>query len=163
MGTMVQLPLQSASTGQTIRKPDWLPTLLSVVRAYQEWEAMSERHIRKLGLTGPQFDIIATLGNTDGMTCGEVGERTLITKGTLTGVLDRLESKGLLTRRASQEDRRSIKLKLTRKGEECFATVFPAQLAYMDTYLSRLSAEERAAIEQGLTRFRAVLATEDGA
>jgi MarR family transcriptional regulator, 2-MHQ and catechol-resistance regulon repressor len=163
MGTMVQLPLQSASTGPATRKPDWLPTLLAVVRAYQGFEAVSERNIRKLGLTGPQFDIIATLGNTQGMTCGEVGERTLITKGTLTGVLDRLEAKGLLTRRASSEDRRSIRVKLTRKGEECFETVFPAHLAYMDTYLSRLSADERAAIEHALARFRAVLAPQDDA
>lgn len=163
MGVMVQLPLQTASTGKQIKKPDWLPTLLSVVRAYQAFEATSERHIRKLGLTGPQFDIIATLGNTDGMTCREVGERTLITKGTLTGVLDRLEAKGLLTRRSSNEDRRSIRLKLTRKGQECFEHVFPAQLAYMDTYLSQLGEDERAAIEQGMSRFRALMIAADEA
>ena len=42
------------------------------------------------GLTVSQADVIFTLGNTAGMTCGEIGERTLITKGTLTGVIDRV-------------------------------------------------------------------------
>lgn len=156
---MIQpLPLQTAKSGKTINKPAWLPTLLGVVRAYQAFDAMSDSHVRKLGLTSPQFDIIVTLGNTPGMTCREVGERTLITKGTLTGVLDRLETKGLLTRSVSSEDRRSFTVKLTRKGQSCFESIFPTHLAYMDQYFSQLSADERAAIENAMARFRAVLA-----
>ena len=155
---MIQpLPLQSAKACKTIQKPDWLPTLLGVVRAYQAFDAVSEAHIRKMGLTGPQFDIIATLGNTPGMTCGELGEKTLITKGTLTGVLDRLEGKGLLVRVVSKEDRRSFTVKLTRQGQTCFESVFPGQLAFLNQYLSQLSAEDRAAIEGSMARFRAVL------
>ena len=155
---MVQpLPLQSAKACKTIQKPDWLPTLLGVVRAYQAFDAISEAHIRKMGLTGPQFDIIATLGNTPGMTCGELGEKTLITKGTLTGVLDRLEGKGLVTRVVSKDDRRSFTVKLTRQGQACFESVFPDQLNFLNQYFSHLSAEERATIESSMTRFRAVL------
>jgi DNA-binding MarR family transcriptional regulator len=58
----------------------------------QLFEQISTAKVRQFGLTH-QFDIIATLGNTQGMTCKELGEKTLITKGTLTGVLDRLEQK----------------------------------------------------------------------
>ena len=157
---MVQpLPLQSAKACKTIQKPDWLPTLLGVVRAYQAFDAISEAHIRKMGLTGPQFDIIATLGNTPGMTCGELGEKTLITKGTLTGVLDRLEGKGLVTRVVSKDDRRSFTVKLTRQGQACFESVFPDQLNFLNQYFSQLSTEERATIESSMTRFRAVLSS----
>ena len=152
------LPLQVANPGKAaIQKPDWLPTLRSVVRAYQAFDAMSDAHIRTLGLTSPQFDIIVTLGNTPGMTCREIGERTLITKGTLTGVLDRLEAKGMLTRIQSEDDRRSFTVKLTRKGQACFETVFPAHLAHMDSYFGQLSGEERGEIERCMARFRAVL------
>jgi len=151
------LPLQSASAGAAAAKPDWLPTLRCVVRAYQAFDLMSDAHIRKLGLTSPQFDIIVTLGNTPGMTCREIGERTLITKGTLTGVLDRLEAKGLLVREESAEDRRSFIIKLTAKGQTLFETIFPTHLAHMDQYLGQLSPQDRAAIEQSLNRFRAVL------
>lgn len=154
---MKPLPLQVANADQSVAKPAWLPTLLSVVRAYQAFEAMSDSHIRALGLTGPQFDIIATLGNTPGMTCGEIGERTLITKGTLTGVLDRLEAKGLLSRVVSSEDRRSYMVKLTRKGQACFENVFPSHLSHMDQFFGQLSAEERTAIEASMARFRGVL------
>lgn len=156
------LPLQAAKVGQSVVKPNWLPTLLSVVRAYQSFDAMSDANIRRLGLTSPQFDIIATLGNTPGMTCREIGERTLITKGTLTGVLDRLEAKGMLTRVVSNEDRRSFTVKLTRKGQACFESVFGEHLNYMDQFFAQLSAEERRAIETSMARFREVLLTAPG-
>lgn len=151
------LPLQNANADRSIEKPTWLATLLGVVRAYQAFDAVSDSHIRQLGLTSPQFDIIATLGNTPGMTCGEIGERTLITKGTLTGVLDRLAAKGMLSREVSITDRRSFTVRLTPKGQACFEAVFPAQLAYMNRYLGQLSAAERTSIEAGMARFRSVL------
>ena len=85
-----------------------------------------------LNLTPAQFDIIATLGNTDGMTCKELGEKTLITKGTMTGVLDRLEGKALLVRVASPDDGRSWITKLTRKGQALFEEIFPAHMKHLD-------------------------------
>ena len=66
-----------------------------LVRTYQAFEQLSSSRIRSHGLTPPQFDVIATLGNTPGMSCKELSSRTLITKGTLTGVLDRLLEIGL--------------------------------------------------------------------
>ena len=48
--------------------------------------------------TVAQANVIFTLGNTDGMTCKDIGDWTHITKGTLTGVIDRLELKGLVER-----------------------------------------------------------------
>ena len=134
-----------------------LGTLRELARCFQAFEAYSSAHIRTLGLTPPQFDIVATLGNTCGMSFKELGEKTLITKGTLTGVLDRLEGKGLLVRVVSKEDRRSFTVKLTRQGQTCFESVFPGQLAFLNQYLSQLSAEDRAAIEGSMARFRAVL------
>ena len=46
---------------------EFLPTVQALVQCYQAFEAYSAVHIRSLGLTPPQFDIIATLGNTSGM------------------------------------------------------------------------------------------------
>ena len=141
------------TTGSMV-KPEWLSTLAELVRCYQAFEAYSGQHVRQLGLTPSQFDIIATLGNTQGMSCKELGERTLITKGTLTGVLDRLEAKGLLTRQESPEDRPSMGVRLTAKGEACFATVFPAHLAFMDPAFQHISDQERLRIERSLARLR---------
>ncbi|TCP14786.1 MarR family transcriptional regulator [Crenobacter luteus] len=112
------------------REP-FLPLIRELVRTYQAFEAYSNAHVRELGLTPPQFDVIATLGNTPGMSCKELSERTLITKGTLTGVIDRLADKGLVGRQALAEDRRSVFVALTDAGQTLFDTVFPAHLAHM--------------------------------
>ena len=81
--------------------------------------------MRRCGLTPAQFDIIATLGNTQGMTYKELGDKTLITKGTLTGVIERLEAKGLVARTRSSDDKRSFSVCLTAQGDAVFAEVFP--------------------------------------
>lgn len=102
-----------------------------LAKCYQAFEVYSAAHIRSMGLTPAQFDVIATLGNTPGMPTRELGEKTLITKGTLTGVVDRLESKRLVRRVASPSDGRSQTVQLTKKGEALFEKVFPAHADYM--------------------------------
>lgn len=97
-----------------------------------------------MGLTPPQFDIIATLGNTPGMTATELGDKTLITKGTLTGVVDRLAGRGWVERVAHESDGRCQIIRLTESGEALFAKVFPAHLAYMNTCFAGVPAAEHA-------------------
>jgi DNA-binding MarR family transcriptional regulator len=91
----------------------------------QGFERFTGETVRASGLTHAQFDIVATLGNTAGMSYKELGERTLITKGTLTGVIERLEQKGLVQRERSSEDKRSFSVRLTAQGEQVFREVFP--------------------------------------
>ena len=110
---------------------EFLPTVQALVQCYQAFETYSATDIRALGLTPSQFDIIATLGNTAGMTATELGEKTLITKGTLTGVVDRLIDRGWVERTAHGSDRRSQTIRLTPSGETLFAKVFPAHLAHL--------------------------------
>src|SRR5574340_17172 len=113
------------------RPSEFLPTLQALVQCYQAFETFSAADSRGLGLTPPQFDIVATLGNTAGMTATELGEKTLITKGTLTGVVDRLVGRGLVERTAHGSDRRCQIIRLTPSGEALFARVFPSHMAYM--------------------------------
>jgi DNA-binding MarR family transcriptional regulator len=118
-------------------KEPFLKVLRPLVETYFAFLGKADRHIRTLGLTPSQFDVIVTLGDTDGMTCKELSEKTLVTKGTLTGVLDRLADKGLIERIPSRDDRRAIFVRLTPKGEERFKKVFPEQIHYMKPYFER--------------------------
>jgi DNA-binding MarR family transcriptional regulator len=96
----------------------------------QGFERFSGEFVRGYGLTHDQFDIVATLGNTCGMSYKELGERTLITKGTLTGVIERLEQKGLVERERNCADKRSFFVRLTPQGHELFSDVFPKVVAH---------------------------------
>lgn len=132
----------------------YLPTLHQLIRCTQAFERFSGAHVKSMGLTESQFDVIATLGNTDGMTCKELGGRTLITKGTLTGVLDRMEARTLITRRADASDARRTHVALTRKGNVLFAEVFPAHLKHLQRAFGRLSERELNGLRDGLSMLR---------
>ncbi|MEX2338755.1 MAG: MarR family transcriptional regulator, partial [Aquisalimonadaceae bacterium] len=122
--------------------PDFMHVLRELVEAYQAFEACAIPHIRKQGLTPAQFDVIATLGNTEGMTFKELGRRTLIYKTTLTSVVDRLESRGLIERVPAEIDRRSTIARLTAAGESLFQTVFPAHSELLRKHLEQLDDAE---------------------
>lgn len=141
-------------------KPAFLPTLRELVRSNQAFERYSAAHVRELGLTPAQFDVIATLGNTPGMSCKELGEKTLITKGTLTGVLDRLAERRLIERCDDSGDARRTHIALTPTGEALFADVFPRHLAHLERAFSRLSASELKQLEQALAALRVAFGKE---
>ncbi len=137
------------------RQP-FLPVVRELVRAYQAFAQYDARGHRGTGLTVPQADVIFTLGNTSGLTFGEIGEKTLITKGTLTGVIDRLEQKGLVERVACPEDRRCTRAALTQKGTKLFEKRFPEHIVYLAERFDRLSAAEQRDIRAVLSKLRAV-------
>lgn len=120
-----------------------LKVLRPLVETYLAFSRADSRHVRSLRLTPSQFDVIATLGDTKGLTCAELSTATLVTKGTLTGVLDRLEAKGLIRRTPVADDRRSTRICLTGKGNRLFRTTFAAHVAFLRPFFqSALSAAE---------------------
>ncbi|BEV72234.1 MULTISPECIES: MarR family winged helix-turn-helix transcriptional regulator [unclassified Paludibacterium] len=142
----------------TPREP-FLPVIRLLAQTYQTFEQFSAHHVRQMGLTPPQFDVVATLGNTRGMSCKELSEKTLITKGTLTGVVDRLCDKGLVQRTTMEHDRRSVFVALTAKGEALFEQAFPAHLAYMQQAFAGFSGQDYERCAAELLRLREAFAT----
>ena len=139
------------------KSPPFLPLLRELVRTYQAFERFSAAHVQSMGLTPAQFDVLATLGNTEGMNPGQLGQRTLITKGTLTGVVDRLLAKGLVQRLPDPSDGRGQIVRLTPEGQALFEQVFPAHGAHLARAFARLDAAQRAAAEQALQSVRLAL------
>ncbi len=121
----------AAQEGGSAGRDPLLGALRELAEAYHAFAAYSAAHVREMGLTPAQFDVIATLGNTQGMALSQLAQRTLITKGTLTGVIDRLEAKGLVRREVQSADRRSFRAVLTPAGEALFARVFPAHIEHI--------------------------------
>ena len=134
-----------------------------LAECYQAFEQTSGRHVRQLGLTPAQFDIVATLGRTEGMTFKQLGEMTLITKGTLTGVVDRLADKGLVARAPSARDGRSTVVRLTAAGDRLFDRIFPAHIGYLKRRFKAFGACDLDALERQLTVLREALASADPA
>ncbi|MGG6298186.1 MarR family winged helix-turn-helix transcriptional regulator [Leptolyngbya sp. AN02str] len=133
---------------------DFMETMRELVRAYQAYATYSERHVRQLGLTSAQFDVIATLGNTRGMTMKEVARKTLVTKGTLTGIIDRLEEKGLVRREVPPENRRSFIVALTPQGESVFEQVFPTHVYHLKERFDQIPQRDQVQLRTLLQHLR---------
>ena len=132
----------------------YLKSVRLLAECMQGFERFSGESVRRHGLTHAQFDIVATLGNTPGMSYKELGERTLITKGTLTGVIERLEQKGLVVRERNNDDKRSFFVRLTPAGEAVFHEVFPQVVAHGKQLFANYSNTEFDALDAALRKLR---------
>ncbi len=138
----------------------YLKSIRLLAECMQGFERLSGQHVREHGLTHAQFDIVATLGNTPGMPYKELGRRTLITKGTLTGVIERLEQKGLVARERCASDKRSWFIRLTPQGERLFNDVFPRVIARGGEVFAHFTVADYDELERVLARLHGVIVTE---
>ncbi len=72
--------------------------------------------LRTLGLTYPQYLVMMVLWEHDELTVSGIGERLFLDSATLTPLLKRIESAGLITRLRAANDERQVIIALTRKG-----------------------------------------------
>lgn len=112
---------------------------LRLARVFQKIDRVSEVHMRSLGLTMAQFDILAQVGSAHGITQQELADRLLVTKGNISQLIDRMEKLDLLRR--YQEKRTNI-LSLTEKGQELYDRIVPSQEDLVTTQFSALSVAE---------------------
>lgn len=72
--------------------------------------------LKELSLTYPQYLVMLVLWEGDGLTVGEIGERVFLDSPTLTPLLKRLETAGLVERNRSIHDERQVLVTLTTEG-----------------------------------------------
>jgi DNA-binding MarR family transcriptional regulator len=81
-------------------------------------DVRSKRMAKTLGVTGPQRLVIRIVGQRPGQTASEISEMLGKHPSTMTGVLARLEARGLLLREVDAEDRRRARFTLTTGGKK---------------------------------------------
>ena len=77
--------------------------------------AITER-LREISLSVPQCDVLTTLTEQEGVSQQLLAKRLYVTKGNISGLLDRLETAGLVERRSTESDRRQYEIYLTPAG-----------------------------------------------
>jgi len=70
----------------------------------------------ELGITYPQYLVLLVLWEQDGLSVSALGERLFLDSGTLTPLLKRMESSGLVSRQRAAEDERRVHITLTPAG-----------------------------------------------
>lgn len=110
--------------------------------------------LKVLGLSIPQFDLLSTLTEREGLSQQELAERLYVTKGNVSGLLDRMVEAGLVERRPIPGDRRSNALHLTKKGRDLAEKGIAAQRAYVARTLGTLPSQDLAELERIVLAWR---------
>jgi len=88
----------------------------SVYSAGLAFNRLYRRMLSQFGLTYPQFLVLVSLQHRDGQKVSELGEALFLESNTLTPLLQRLETVGLIKRQRDDEDERVVRLTLTTAG-----------------------------------------------
>lgn len=137
-----------------------LPALRELYECALEVNRVASRHLDTLGLTPARFEILAALGDTDGMTVKELGEQSLTTKGNLLHVLSHLEGQGLVRRSKSTGDSRQTLVTLTPEGQRLYEQTFLVHVTYMRQFFDQLAPDELAMLTKQLTKLKGIFARE---
>lgn len=132
------------TTKQYGKKADTaLSMWVKLVRAATTFGQLTNENIRSFGLTTPQFGALECLGHLGPMPIGELCKRQLVSGGNMTVVVDNLEKECLVERIHSKEDRRTILVQLTTKGQKLFKGIFEEHAQFVARVASVLTEKEQ--------------------
>lgn len=123
---------------------------LRVTHLHGRLSAAITRRLREIHLSLPQCDVLATLSRQEGVNQQELAERLHVTKGNISGLIDRMTAAGLVERRATEGDKRAYAIYLTNEGRKQARRGAATQSAVVEETLGRLSPALLAQMDQSL-------------
>ena len=129
---------------------------LRFLRLDQRLRLMMGRRLREIGLSIPQFDVLSALDQGAGITQRELAQKLFVTKGNVSGLIDRLVEAKLVERRRVALDRRSHSLFLTREGKRVAAAGFAVQTTFVEATLGQLAPHDLETLHLLLGQWRDV-------
>lgn len=125
-----------------------LNAYIKLVRAAESVSSRIHRHLSDVDLTVSQFGVLEALLHLGPLYQRELAEKLLRSGGNMTLVIDNLEKRELVKREREVDDRRCIKVDLTKKGKQLINQIFPSHVAAVVDEMSILTAEEQEELGQ---------------
>jgi MarR family transcriptional regulator, 2-MHQ and catechol-resistance regulon repressor len=115
-------------------------------KASKAVEAQAQRSVKATGLCLSDFGVMEALLHKGPLPISALGKKVLLSSGSMTAAIDRLERSGLVDREATSTDRRARIVHLTEGGSKLIRKVFAEHERDMERVFSRLDKPERRAI-----------------
>lgn len=128
-----------------------------LIRLEARMQAAIGDRLRQIGVSIPQCDVLTTLSEREGVSQQQLAERLYVTKGNISGLLDRLEDAGFVERRPAAADRRQHSIHLTSSGREMAERAIGVQHKWIASTLGRLSEADLEALETRLIALRDIV------
>lgn len=138
-----------------------LKLFIVLSKAYKSVMDLAVKDMKKHGFSPTEFTMLEVLYHKGRIPLQQIGQKILITSGSVTYNIDKLEAKGLLQRVPCEEDRRVIYAEITSKGEQLLDRLFPKHEDYIHTLMNVLSLDEKLETIQLLKRLGTGYANDD--
>jgi DNA-binding MarR family transcriptional regulator len=131
--------------------------LIALRKIIQAIDMNSKKLVKRVGLTGPQLVILQEIASLNEVTAGEIAQAVSLSQATVTGILERMEKRGLLTRQRSDHDKRRIMVGITENGKQVLEDAPPLmQEAFVERF-SSLQEWEQTMILSSLQRLVSIM------
>ena len=137
--------------------------VFNLLRTQNRIEPAIDAELRNKGLTGSKFNALLALeaAGENGLLMYEIGERLVVSKSNITGLVDRLESQNLV-QRCPDDDRRAIRIKLTEDGRALIQDILPIYRRIAEDLAGCLEPDEKQSLITLLTKLRRELRRRQG-
>ncbi len=158
----------SASVALKLRKPDLRPVgserveiriwLRMLTCTTQIENIIKSKLRREFSTTLARFDVLAQLDRfPNGLTMSEVSRHLMVSNGAITGLVDKLEASGFVTRGDHEQDKRTVVVRLTDAGRAQFRRMAIRHEEWIISLLGELSREAQTELLRDLTLLKHVL------
>jgi MarR family transcriptional regulator, organic hydroperoxide resistance regulator len=132
-----------------------------LIRLEARMQAAVGERLREIGISIPQCDVLTTLTEKEGVSQQELATRLYVTKGNISGLIDRLAEAGLVERRSTASDRRQHAIHLTDAGRATAETALAVQRRWIASTLGKMSEGDLEALEAKLVALRDIVREAD--
>lgn len=112
-------------------------------KAYKVIMERAMKDMKQNGLSVTEFSVLELLYHKGKMPLQRIGDKILITSGSITYTVDKLEKKGYLKRVDCPDDRRVTYAEITASGKELFDRIFPAHAEVVESLMAGLTSDEK--------------------
>ncbi len=127
---------------------DSLKLFVVLLKAAKTLSDLSMQDMKQYGMSPSEFKVIELLYHKGAIPIQKIASQILMSSGTMTFNVDKLEKKQLLRRVPCANDRRVTYAELTEHGKQRFDEIFEHHARYLDSVMQSLNTEEkRTAIE----------------
>jgi MarR family 2-MHQ and catechol resistance regulon transcriptional repressor len=123
-----------------------------LAKSYKAMASFVERQVAGQGLGLSDFMVLEVLLHKGPLTISAIGEKVLLANASMTSAIDRLEDKGYVVRKTSEQDRRIRRIELTTEGKSFISRIYRRHEAAIESLMSGLGSEERAALHSSLKK-----------
>lgn len=145
------------TAGRTTRDDPLAPIIADFRAAITTLKAISNERVLRLGISMAQLNILYTLKRCGEMPMSRLAEMLNVSLSNATGLIDRIEERGLIERSRVPQDRRIVLIRVTPAGEQLLGELEVVTDELMRSVLGRLSAIECAAVATAFASIRDAL------